>query len=271
MAAEPFVALLEDDNWWEPELLASLRECLLANPRAAVAWANMRIVREQADHSWADTGRTIWPAGQGTRVFTWPHPIQITDALHSHGAALFRAGARMPPPVPDATPFAQIEPVRERMIEGDLVLLERPLANFALTLGTARSRDPGNWLEGQMLLAGSFLRHVTLTPAAWTEFWRFQRRGRPPNTNLFLLLALSGIARGPIFAQAGWSDWLRLARSALRHPRRHVRALRFRRRLAEVWAGVDRAAAARTKEATGRGFAALDAGLELEKSANPSS
>jgi glycosyltransferase involved in cell wall biosynthesis len=73
---EPYAALLEDDNWWEPPLLGTLHSALENQPRVALAWANMLLWRENEDGSWTDTGETVWPRGAEPRFFDWPVLLQ---------------------------------------------------------------------------------------------------------------------------------------------------------------------------------------------------
>src|ERR1039457_2447509 len=84
--SEPYAALLEDDNWWEPMLLATLHSAIADQPAVALAWANMRVWRENDDASWTDTGSTVWPTGAKLRHFDWPVLLQAFDGLHSNGA-----------------------------------------------------------------------------------------------------------------------------------------------------------------------------------------
>lgn len=196
---EPYASLLEDDNWWEPDLLAELHAAMEADPGASLAWANMRLWRENEDSTWADTGETVWPAGSVARRFMWPVLLQAFDALHSNGAMVFRRPATGEAEVPAATPFAVVEAVRERMLPGALLLVPRVLANFALTRATARSGQRTLWVEGQLLQAGSFLERVELTGPAWDELVS-QSRSALGRTNLLILMALAGIRRGEILA-----------------------------------------------------------------------
>src|ERR1700690_1459570 len=113
---EPYASLLEDDNWWEPELLATLLSAISPHPEVSLAWANMRVWREEQDGSWSDTGGTVWPVGTAPRCFKWPVILQAFDGLHSHGAMLFRGSGSARGTVPSSTPLAIIEPVRERSL-----------------------------------------------------------------------------------------------------------------------------------------------------------
>ncbi len=228
---EPFLAILEDDNWWEPGFLARAHTVLSAHPEANVAWANMRVWAENADKSWSDTGRTIWQTTAGDerpRLFRWPVPLQCFDALHSHGAMLCRTEASRAALVPGDTPLDIIEPVRERLLGGDWILLPEPLANFALTLRTARVVDRARWARSQLLVAATYLEAVRPGRTELAELFAALREQRPPATNLFFQLALSAPRFLPLLGHARFLDWLRFLKGALRRPLVLLRALRYR-------------------------------------------
>lgn len=233
---EPFFSILEDDNWWEPELLAELKAALDRTPEAAAAWANMRIWLEGADGTWRDTGRCIWPAAPaaGPRLFHWAQPLQFNDALHSNGAMLMRARHVPGLVVPAATPFDMMEAVRERLLPHPLILIPRPLAHYALTTGTARSGDPLTWVRCKALLGAAFLREARLEPADIERIWTGQRALRPRSTDALFLAAW--LARRFSFLRgAHAADWSRFCLGAVRHPVRLCRALRAVRVHAAVW------------------------------------
>ena len=257
---EPFAAILEDDNWWEPRLLAALHAALAEEPLAALAWANMRLWRENADASWTDTGGTIWPPGGAIRRFAWPQLIQAFDALHSNGAMLFRRPEGGRGSVPPGTPLAIIEPVRERALAGPLVLVPEVLGNFALTRASARSGDRRLWVEGQLLLAASFFEEVALAAGAWDEVMDLCRQATPRRTNLLLLLALAGVRRREILRRARAADVWRFAYNLAGNLATNIRALGFRKTHPVLWAWLRLETAARTNEARGAGWTALGAG-----------
>ncbi len=262
---EPFAALLEDDNWWEPELLAALHAALADQPEVALAWANMRVWRENQDATWTDTGQTVWPTGAMPRPFDWPVLLQAFEGLHSNGAMLFRRPGGLPAAVPPETPFAIIEPVRERALAGRQLLVPRVLANYAVNRRSAEADDRRLWVEGQLLLAASFLAEVPLTPAAWDELLRLCRSATPRRTNLLLLLALAGVRRREILSRVAPSDLVRFAYSFGGNLLTNFRALRFRTAHAPLWAWLRTETAARTAEARRSGWTALDAGSCFEK------
>ncbi len=247
---EPFATILEDDNWWEPSFLARTLAALSSNSTANVAWANMRIWREEADGSWSDTARTIWPfsPADSLRRFHWPQPLQMTDAVHSNGAMLFRCPASAAATVPPTTPFAIIEPVRERLMGGDWLLLPEPLGNFALTRQSIRGTDRLLWTQSQLLVAASYLQAVPTPPAVLAGIWRQQRALRPLSTVLLFQLACAGVRPFALLRHANPADWMRFLAGALRRPVFLLRALRFRRAHAPLWLALSAAARARTAD-----------------------
>jgi len=247
--AEPFYSILEDDNRWEPDFLATMLATAGAHPAASVFWANMRVAQEQADGSFRDTGRTIWPqsVGEAVRSFPWGQPQQICGALHSNGAALFRSqpGQNFRIPV---VPFAVIEPFRERMFPHPLVLVTRPLATFSLTLRTARSRDAAEWAEMQAMLAATFFLHCPWDEARMAQVWSDARARRPTGTTNFILAALAQPECRPLLSHARWGDWCVALRGLVRRPGLYVRIRRSRQVHAAWWRFLEQHTATRWSE-----------------------
>jgi glycosyltransferase involved in cell wall biosynthesis len=235
-STEPFYSILEDDNWWEPDFLATMLATAAAHPVATVFWANMRIAQEQADGSFSDTGRTIWPeaSGEAVRLFPWGQPQQICGALHSNGAALFRSRPGQDFQIP-AVPFAVIEPFRERMLPHPLVLVTRPLATFSLTLLTARSRDAAEWAETQAMLAATFFQHCPWNDEHVSQVWADARAARPIGTTNLILAALAQPECRGLLRHAQWRDWWVILRGFIRRPGLYFRIRRSRRNHADWW------------------------------------
>lgn len=232
--SEPYVSILEDDNWWEPGFLEAALAAIEGRPRAALVWANMRIWKEELDGAWTATGRSVWsavPAAATGCVFRWPEALQAFDALHSQGAMLFRAGALC---VPAGTPLAIIEAVRERAIDGELLLLPATLANFASTRQTARGDDRACWLQSQLLIAVSFFAVVHVDDGSLDRIWTTRRAMTPRGTNILFLTALA-LRRPDLVKPARWGDWLWFLLNFARHPCVNLKGLRFRRDHAELW------------------------------------
>ncbi len=240
--AEPFYTMLEDDNWWEPDYLATMLAAAARHPEAVVFWANQRLWAEQPDGSWRDTGRTTWPVGTEPQLLGWGRPEQAGGALHAHGAALFRSRPGDDFSTP-GVPIAVTEPFRERALPHPLVLVPRPVANFALTLETARSRDPAEWAELQAMLVATFFRDCPWPREKIREFWASARAQRPRATTNLILAGLADPGACPL-GHATLGDWLVVLRGLLRRPGLYFRLRRSRRMHPEWWHYLDRHTAA---------------------------
>jgi hypothetical protein len=236
--AEPYAALLEDDNWWDAAFLHTAVAALEPRPDASLVWANMRLWQERPDGTWQDLDRTIWncaPASPGVLEFRSPELLQAFDAVHSNGAMVYRPRAFRVTTVPLQLPFAIIEVARERAATGPLLFLTMPLAHFALTLTTARGADPARWLQAKLLIAASFFTHISCSADSLARLWALRRTQKPRDTGIFFCLTLA--LRDTRFIRAARPrDWLHFLLSSVRHPLCLIRGLRFRRDQPEAWA-----------------------------------
>ncbi len=248
--AEPFYSLLEDDNWWEPGFLATMLSAAESHPDVTVFWANMRIWEEQPGGAFRDTGRTIWEVGSAgaAETFPWGHPRQICGALHSNGAALIRSRGGDDFRIPEV-PFASIEPFRERMFPHPLTLIPEPLANFSITLQSARSRDPAEWAEVQAMLAATFFLECPWDEARLRRLWDEARAEKPSGATNLILASLAHPAVRALRRHARWSDWLVVWRGFVRRPDLCFRILRSRHKHAGWWHFLETHTKARWQEA----------------------
>jgi len=230
---EPFTSLLEDDNWWEPDFLETALKAIQSHPEVNLVWSNLNIWRENPDHSWAPTGRTIWQRtsedDDSPRIFHNLQPLQCFDALHSNGATLFRTAISRSAQIPDDTLFDSIEFVRERLLPGPLMFLPKPLGNFSLTLKTARADSREVWLLSQLLCAGSYQAIVHPNKEELAMIWETLRSQAPPATNLL------GIRPWTLLRHAKLIDWFFFIRGIVRRPLTSLRALRFRNKTPKTW------------------------------------
>lgn len=249
---EPYLALLEDDNWWEPEFLAKAYAALESTPAANAVWSNQRLWREEANGTWTNTRQTIWripsESDRKPRIFHWPEPLQCFDAIHSHGALLMRTQASRHALVPHQLPLAIIEPARERLLSGRWIFLPDVLGNFALTRSTARSQDRGLWMQSQLLVAASYLEAAPMNSSDIAMLWHTLRNQTPPATPLLFHLAFAGVQTGSLLRNARFAEWLCFVANAIRHPATLLRSLRFRSDNADVWAALSAGAKARSAE-----------------------
>lgn len=239
---EPFVALLEDDNWWEPGLLEKLLKALHAEPEADVAWSNMRLWREEPDGTWTNLQQTTWPVPPtpGVQRFTWPQKVHVTGHLHSNGAALIRRRQHARYRIPTGVVAGSTEAIRERAFAFPLLLIEEPLANFAITRRTARPKGRIAFFQQQVLLAATFFRHVAPIEPLASAIWNEARHGSARSTHVLVIAWMLSRTRNKWRRFISPQDWLWFAAWAIRHPLDCFRALRSLHELPELWSYLDR-------------------------------
>ena len=269
---EEFVSLLEDDNWWEPQFLEVMVDTMRAWPHVDVGWSNMHVWQEGEDGSWNDTGTDLWSGDDDSTLVElhyFPALSRIGEARHSNGAMLVRNRGLRNYVIPASTPQAAMEPFRERTFPHPLLFVQRPLANFALTRSTTRSRDMSTWVHAQLVLVASFLRNVPLDRAAMRTLWARARKAQTRSTNDLLLAALLFKGARHALGSATLGDALRLFASLIRHPSRLARTLRRIQNDRELLPFVDKWTAQRTAEALEYGLRSFSASTGLPEFRDP--
>jgi len=257
-APEPFTAILEDDNWWEPRFLETMLATAEQFPQAAIFWSNMRVWQEEADGSFRDTGECVRPIppDAAAQPFVFGQPEQIFGAIHSNGACLVRCrpgrSFRTPP-----VPFIGMEMFRERAFPHPMIFQPEPLANFSRTLQSERSDDRLAWAEITALFAASFLKHAAWSGADFARLFRDARSRRPPQTSPLLAAGLVDPSCRSLWKFSTLADWLIFLRGAVARPALVGRLISARGRHADWWRFLD--------EHTARQFAGKNSTARAEQ------
>ncbi|MGL5080941.1 MAG: glycosyltransferase family 2 protein [Microcoleaceae cyanobacterium] len=255
-ASEPFVSLLEDDNWWEAEFLEKMLEALERYPSASVAWANMRLWKEENDQTWTDTGKNIWDEmtiiSDSYKLFGWPNLHNIRGALHSQGAMLVRSEYNYV--VPEETLSTDIEAVRERMFQYPILFVSERLANFAVTKNTSPSKNRCHYVQSQVLLAGSFFKNVRFSEETLYEIWKEARSKTAKSTGTLFFSALIFPECRYLLKYAILEDWTFFIATSLKRPLVFWQALKSVVSNQNLWNFLDQQTALKVQEAQHSGF-----------------
>lgn len=236
--AEPFVSLLEDDNWWEPQLLSRLLMAIADHPDVQVAWANSYLWHEGEGGDW-QRADTIWPRGrEPITVFQGPDPRQVCGSIHSHGAMILRVTEQTMVPCPAEMPIFAVEPIRERLYQ-KLLLIREPLGNFAITRESWRAETADENLQILVLLAATFLADSHFSKSFHQQMWAACRGSRGHKHRALVVAAFMAGRLVRVLRNAGLRELLMVAGWALRHPLRFARLFRARRRFPQVAAFLD--------------------------------
>ncbi len=250
---EPYYALLEDDNWWDPRFLTAMIAALVGFPTAVVAWCNQRIWIENPDGSWKDAERTVNPPERlpVPRQVRWGDARQALGTLHANGAMLVRSRPGEMFTTPADIAFSSMESFRERMLPHPLVYVPESLAYFAITRASARTPDYRPWAVHQTAMLATFIEHAQLDDVGLQNLFDHYRAQRPPATNVFIHAALACETCRPLLRIVRPAEWARYLRGALRRPAVAWRAIRARAHHPAWWDDLARHTAARFAEERG--------------------
>ncbi|BAY18536.1 glycosyl transferase family protein [Anabaenopsis circularis NIES-21] len=248
--SEVFISLLEDDNWWEPHFLATMINAMEQFPNVQVAWANMRLWQEESDGSWTDIGKNIWNSCQtdGVQLFDWGQQQQIMGAIHSNGAMILRSQFASNFVIPDDTPFASVELVRERAFHFPILFVPQVCANFAITQSTSRSKNRSVWSRIQILMTASFFKHVPVEVETIRQIWLEAGSTTAKSTSSLFFAALICPDCRQLLKYARLKDWIFFIASCLKRPKIALENLQATNSYPDVWNFLDRQTAIRVQE-----------------------
>lgn len=211
---EPFAALVEDDNWWEPDFLENMIRALQQTTEAQIAVANERVWIERPDGSWENTRSTVWPEREGLSLFEWQIEDKLGSAKICNSSMLWRTANAHEWKTPDSIPIDVTEHFRERVLPHPVLLVHKPLVNYAVTLRTHRENGRSSkWGLYQVMLIGSgFARMDAAQRADCAELlWNRARTSAPPLKTSLITTGLAIPAARVLWARSTLTErcrWL---------------------------------------------------------------
>jgi glycosyltransferase involved in cell wall biosynthesis len=252
---ELFYSLLEDDNWWEPGFLETMIREMQSHPDVTMAWCNQRVWEELPDGSWRDTGQCVNPLGQlEPRLVDFGGTGHILGPVHANGAMLLRSRSDETYLTPEDWPFFGVEAFRERMFPHPLLYIPQPLAIYAATQQTSRSKSRAEWETVHTILAATFIKHVD-NHLSLAELLSDFRARRFPGTNTLLLAGIVESRCRNLLRHSTIKDWVLLLRCLIRRPNVFWHVMRSRWRHVDWWHLVDRNTSRRFEELKSRKLA----------------
>jgi glycosyltransferase involved in cell wall biosynthesis len=233
---EKYLSILEDDNWWEPTFLSIMVEVMESHQNAPIAWSNMRLWAEGPENTWLNTENTVWQiTGEKIIQFAFPNFKQAYSALHSNGAMLLRNKQLGRLVTPEFIRFDFIEPIRERAIGYPMLLVEAPLANFALTIKTSRSGELAGLYEHSLLLIDSFFKCASDREEYALLLWNAARQDKLRSYLKLLYTGITCKASRTLLRKASLSEWLIFFAYNLKHPHILKNCLGAKTKYAKLW------------------------------------
>ena len=213
-----FVALLEDDNWWEPGFLEAMLNTFERFPHVDAVCGNELIWDENIDGSWTNTGVSIWP-NFGELEYKFSLESICGSAVICNSSTVYRLNAGSNFLTLDNLIVDVTEHFRERTLSG-LALNSRTLVNYSQTLLTARTSGVG-WGQYQIILIGSVFAALETSSARndlAAKLWYGCSSKISPRAVTLVMCSLSIPEARSLLAIAPLVAILRTMLAAVRHP-----------------------------------------------------
>jgi glycosyltransferase involved in cell wall biosynthesis len=233
---ENYMSILEDDNWWEPDFLKTMYTILNKYPQVQMAWANMKLWQEHPGDKWIDLDQTIWPiTDQEITLYQAPVYKQAFAALHSNGAMLVRNTELHKLILPENVRLDFVEPIRERIYKYPFLRVEKPLANFSITINTGRDNSLNGIFEHYLLLIDSFFKNFGHHQNDIENIWKDARRGPIKSFNKLLYTGLICKTSRILLKQATLKEWSYFVLYNIKHPTIFFKCLKANKTYSELW------------------------------------
>ncbi len=254
----PYVTLLEDDNWWEPNYLQRLIEVMDLHPTVNVIGSNTRKWRMESDATWTEL-ETFLPPTSEVKLLHWPIAYNLFGNRIGNAALLCRSANISDYIVPEETSLAMTEGVRERAFPHPFLFLCEPLSNFAIRPATNRSSDRLDATIAPVLLIASIFEHVPFKEATLRDIWHSLGTGQK-NRDAWFKFFFAGMIcpRAKALTKfAGATQRATFIAYCLRHPKVVKAVLRSRTTHSQLWSFLMDNTEKRLCEAQARGFVSL--------------
>jgi glycosyltransferase involved in cell wall biosynthesis len=213
---EKYGSMLEDDNWWEPEFLATMTQLMDENPQLEVAWCNMHVWKELPGSQWENLHELIWKTSLDLQ-FEKGDPIQALGSAHSTGAMIYRSAHAARYRIPENSLSDAVELIRERTFGHPIRLVAKPLANFSQTIQTSRSKKAWEWSGTQVLMLSSYLHSFPDPEAKFKEMLTYYRNLKQNKSLIFFLANLFFLKKRTLYFQFSITEWLKIAKWCLKN------------------------------------------------------
>ncbi|BAY33450.1 family 2 glycosyl transferase [Nostoc carneum NIES-2107] len=177
-----YACLLEDDNWYQEDFIQCMISALNNFPDIELACANEIIWKEKPDGSWFNTEQSIWEYNNDYELFEYSLLDKCGSAKICNSSMFWKTTNSPNWQTPQSIPIDVTEHFRERVILHPILLVKKPLVNYAETISSYRSSDVSKWGSYQVLLIGSIFETVSvdmrqhLADSLWQKAFTYQKQ-----------------------------------------------------------------------------------------------
>ncbi len=238
-APDKYLCLLEDDNWWENTFLEDMVAAMEHHPFCSVAFAGINIWQEKEGNTWdkvSDTPIKVTTENEASKLISFPQFKHIFNYHHSNCSMMIRNDLNLPNyKVPANIRVDFIEAIHERAFPHPLLFIHKRLANFALTLNTARQNDLLGMYEHAVLLIDSLFKCVKSNNEYAQTLWDDARQNKLGSYFRLLYTGLTCKSSRKLLQYATVYEWLTFALYNIKYPLLLYRCANAKKTYAELW------------------------------------
>jgi glycosyltransferase involved in cell wall biosynthesis len=234
-----YLCLLEDDNWWEHTFLEDMVNALGQHTQCSVAFAGINIWQEKEGNKWDKTPARVERLAAENEVFklvTFPQFKHIFNYHHSNCSMMIRNDHSLSKyKVPANIRVDFIEAIHERLFPHPLLFVNKPLANFSLTINTARQNNIKGTYEHALLLIDSFFKSVEPNDEYARQLWDDARQTKLRSYFRLLYTGLTCKSSRKLLRYASLQEWITFALYNIKYPLILTRCANSKSTHAELW------------------------------------
>ncbi|MDB4927012.1 glycosyltransferase family 2 protein [Mucilaginibacter sp.] len=238
-APDKYLCLLEDDNWWENTFLEDMIAAMEQHTFCSVAFAGINVWQEKEGHIWnkvSDTSRKMTTEKETSKLISFPQFKHIFNYHHSNCSTIIRNDLNLRNyKVPANIRVDFIEAIHERAFPHPLLFINKPLANFALTIDTARQNNLDGMYEHALLLIDSFFKCIEPDNEYAQKLWDDARQNKLRSYFRLLYTGLTCKSSRKLLKYATMYEWLTFVLYNIKYPLLLYRCANAKNTYGKLW------------------------------------
>ncbi len=233
---EEYIAMLEDDNWFEPTFIEEMVKSMETFEHIQVAFSNHFLWTEKNNNQWIKLPELKYSLANEYNLINYPQYRHVYHYHFSNCSAFFRNNDFISNyKIPKQTRGDFMEQVREKSFPHPILFVNKPLANFSFTLETYRKKSIKGFHEHNSLLVACFFKHNHTSDDWINELLKVVRTEFGLSINKFIYAALIESKCRKLIPKFKIYEWFNFLLYNIKHPFIFFSVLNSKKKYPELW------------------------------------